>query len=284
MLRGETGSGKELIAKAIHESSSRSEFPFVIVNCSTIPENLLESELFGYEPGAFTGALSHGKVGKLEKAHNGTLFLDEIGDISLSTQVKLLRFTQERYIEKLGGNKKIPINVRIITATNRNLELMVQQGEFREDLYYRLNVVPIFIPPLRERYADIPVLASYFLNYYSRKYKKNLLFSPVTMEYLQEHHWPGNVRELINVIEHAVIMCQEDIITPNHLQIDINKELKKPASDNLCLNSAVNELEKTFIKKALVKAQNNKSKAIEMLGISRSAFYAKLKKYNLNYL
>ena len=212
MLRGETGCGKELFAEAIHKASNRSKYPFVEINCSAIPENLLESELFGYAPGAFTGARSQGKKGKFEEAHNGTLFLDEIGDISLNTQVKLLRFTQEKYIEKLGDTKKIPVNVRIISATNRNLEQMVQQGEFRADLFYRLNVVPIFIPPLRERFIDISILASHFLNHYAKKYNKSIMLTPDAVECLQDYPWPGNVRELKNVIEHAVILCQTNKI------------------------------------------------------------------------
>ncbi len=281
MLRGETGSGKELIAQGIHKTSNRAKYPFVEINCSAIPENLLESELFGYSSGAFTGAKSSGKTGKFEEAHNGTLFLDEIGDISCSTQVKLLRFTQERYIEKLGENKKIPVNVRIISATNRNLEQMVQQGEFRADLYYRLYVVPIFIPPLRQRFADISLLTYHFLNYYTQKYKKNLRITPDTLEFLQDYSWPGNVRELKNAIEHAVIMCRTNEITKDNLQLNVASVQAKPEFSTLDLNHSVEELEKTIIKEALAKAHNNKSKAIKYLGISRSAFYAKLEKYNI---
>lgn len=282
MLRGETGCGKELFAEAIHNASNRSGCPFVAINCSAIPENLLESELFGYAPGAFTGARSKGKKGKIEEAHNGTLFLDEIGDISLKTQVKLLRFTQEKYIEKLGDTKKIPVNVRIISATNRNLEQMVQQGEFRADLYYRLNVVPIFIPPLRERFTDISLLASHFLNHYAQKYSKSLKFTPEAVDLLQDYVWPGNVRELKNVIENAVILCQSDKITTEDLQLSVqNAPAKKTELHALDLNTAVEELEKTIILEALAKAKNNKSKALNYLKISRSAFYAKLKKYNL---
>lgn len=281
MLRGETGVGKELFARAIHNASNRREYPFVAVNCAAIPENLIESELFGYTAGAFTGARSSGKIGKIEMAHRGTLFLDEIGDLSLSTQVKLLRFTQERYLERIGGNNQIPIDVRIISATNRNLEQMVQQGEFRADLYYRLNVIPIHIPPLRERLEDIGILAHYFLDYYTRKYNKKIGFSIEAMERLQEYSWPGNIRELKNVIEHAVILCQGNTIRPLHLNLPLNNHLNNQDSSLLDLNRAVEYTEKTIIKKALEKAMNNKSKAIKYLGISRGAFYAKLKKYKL---
>lgn len=280
MIRGETGTGKELIARAIHEISNRSKFPFVEINCAAIPENLLESELFGYDKGAFTGARHSGKPGKFEMAQYGTLFLDEIGDISLSTQVKLLRFMQEKYIERIGANKKIPINVRIIVATNRNLEQMVQQGEFREDLYYRLNVVPIFIPPLRERNGDILILAYYYLDYFCKQYEKNLSLSPQAVERLQDHYWPGNVRELRNVIENAVIMCQENIITPDYL--NIKNSSQKLQFNTLSLKRELENLEKEIIKKALEVAGNNKSKAIKYLGISSRTFYTKLKKYRID--
>jgi transcriptional regulator with PAS, ATPase and Fis domain len=254
----------------------------VAVNCATIPENLIESELFGYSPGAFTGARTSGKVGKIEMANRGTLFLDEIGDLSYSTQVKLLRFTQERYIERIGGNSQIPIDVRIITATNRNLEQMVQQGEFRADLYYRLNVIPIHIPPLRERPGDIGLLAHYFLDYYCKKYDKKMGFSIEAMEYLQDYSWPGNIRELKNIIEHAVIICPGDTISPSHFNLMLNDYANIRDSSVLNLHQAIEYTEKTIIKKALEKAANNKSKAIEYLGISRGAFYDKLKKYKLD--
>ena len=281
MLRGETGVGKELIARAIHESSNRSQFPYIAINCAAIPENLIESELFGYAAGAFTGARTSGKAGKIEMAHGGTLFLDEIGDLSLSTQVKLLRFTQEKYLERIGSNNQIPIDVRIISATNRNLEQMIQQGEFRADLYYRLNVIPIHIPPLRERLEDIGILAHHFLDYYTKKYNKRAGFSPEAMECLQDYHWPGNVRELKNIIEHAVIVCSGNTISPKHLNLNLNKNLNLHNSPTLDLNRIIEYVESTIIKRALEKASNNKTMAIKYLGISRGAFYAKLKKYNL---
>lgn len=284
MLRGETGTGKEVLAKAIHEASDRAKYPFVAINCSAIPENLLESELFGYAPGAFTGASSSGKIGKFEEAQNGTLFLDEIGDISLNIQVKLLRFTQEKYIERLGGNRKIPINVRIISATHKNIEQMVQHGEFRADLYYRLNVVPIFIPPLRERYADISQLSLYYLNYYTKKYGKTLSMSPDAIELLQKYHWPGNIRELKNVIEHAVIMCQADTITSIDFQLNVDAGKKQVDPSALTLSTAVEELERNKIITALEKTYYNKSRAAKYLGISRNALYAKLTKYNISFL
>ncbi len=282
MLRGETGVGKELLARAIHDASKRRDHPYVAVNCGTIPENLIESELFGYNPGAFTGARTSGKTGKIEMANGGTLFLDEIGDLSHSTQVKLLRFIQERYIERIGGNNQISIDVRIITATNRNLEQMVQQGEFRADLYYRLNVIPIHIPPLRERPDDIGVLAHHFLDYYCKKYDKKMGFSIEAMEHLQDYSWPGNIRELKNIIEHAVVVCPGDTISPSHFNLIINDYANIRDPSVLNFHQAIEYTEKTIIKKALEKAFNNKSKAIEYLGISRGAFYDKLKKYKLD--
>ncbi len=282
MLRGETGVGKELLARAIHDASKRRDQPYVAVNCGTIPENLIESELFGYNPGAFTGARTSGKTGKIEMANGGTLFLDEIGDLSHGTQVKLLRFIQERYIERIGGNNQISIDVRIITATNRNLEQMVQQGEFRADLYYRLNVIPIHIPPLRERPDDIGVLAHHFLDYYCKKYDKKMGFSIEAMEHLQDYSWPGNIRELKNIIEHAVVVCPGDTISPSHFNLIINDYANIRDPSVLNFHQAIEYTEKTIIKKALEKAFNNKSKAIEYLGISRGAFYDKLKKYKLD--
>ncbi len=279
MLRGETGVGKELFARAIHDYSDRCKNPFIAVNCAAIPENLIESELFGYTAGSFTGARTSGKMGKIEMAHKGTLFLDEIGDLSPSTQIKLLRFTQEKYVERIGGDKQIPIDVRIITATNRNLEQMVQQGEFRSDLYYRLNVIPIHVPPLRERPEDIGILAHYFLNYFARKYGKKVGFSMKAMECLHDYHWPGNIRQLKNVVEHAVLICTGDTIHESHFNLEQNTNVHElPFLD---LNRAVEYTEKATIEKALEKAYYNKSKAIKYLGISRGAFYAKLKKYKL---
>lgn len=281
MLRGETGVGKEVVAEAIHKVSKDNKSPFVAVNCAAIPENLIESELFGYEPGAFTGAQSSGKKGKIELAQQGTLFLDEVGDLTLSAQVKLLRFIQEKYIERIGGTNQIPVNTRIIAATNKNLEQMMQQGEFRSDLYFRLNVIPIYIPPLRERYADIPILAQYFLEQYCSKYNKQLSFSHDIWESLQNYSWPGNIRELQNVIEHAVVTSSGKKVTPVNLKFPFNKDVLE-STESLNLNSAVEHTERAVIKKALEKAQNNKSKAIEYLGISRGSFYAKLQKYQLD--
>ncbi|NMB41415.1 MAG: sigma 54-interacting transcriptional regulator [Firmicutes bacterium] len=281
MLRGETGVGKELFAQGIHDASKRREHPFIAVNCAAIPENLIESELFGYSPGAFTGARTSGKTGKIELANTGTLFLDEIGDLSQSTQVKILRFLQERYVERIGGTKQIPVDVRIITATNKNLEQMVQQGEFRADLYYRLNVVPIHIPPLRERPGDIELLSYHYLDYYCKKYDKKMGFSLEAMDYLQDYSWPGNVRELKNIIEHAVIVCSEAKISPGYLNFMLSDYTDITGASTLNLHQAVEYTEKKIIKKALREAFNNKSKAIRYLGISRGAFYNKIKKYNI---
>ncbi|GAX90871.1 sigma-54 interaction domain-containing protein [Effusibacillus lacus] len=216
-LYGESGVGKELIAHAIHHLSARADRPFVKINCGSIPENLLESELFGYEKGAFTGALSEGKKGFFELADNGTLFLDEVAELPLNLQVKLLRAIQEREIMKVGGSRPVPINVRIITATNKNLEEMVWKGTFREDLFYRLHVIPLYVPALRERIEDIESLVYYFLDFFNRKFSSKKHFSEDALELLKAYHWPGNVRQLQNVIERAMVVTASQLITANEL-------------------------------------------------------------------
>ena len=214
LIRGESGTGKELFARAIHNHSSRKDGPFVAINCGAIPETLLESELFGYEDGAFTGAKKGGKIGKCQLANGGTLFLDEVGDIPIFLQVKFLRMLQERTIERVGGNKSISINVRVIAATNRNLETMMEDGEFRSDLYYRLNVIPIFIPPLRERSEDILVISRHFMEKYSRHLRKHVCdMTPQAAKILMDYHWPGNIRELENTIECALNVESQEILT-----------------------------------------------------------------------
>lgn len=285
LLRGETGVGKGIIAEAIHKSSRRATAPFVSINCAAIPETLLESELFGYEAGAFTGASPKGKPGKFEEADGGTLFLDEIGDLSLNMQAKLLRAIESRTIERIGGTKSKKVNIRLIAATNKHLEILVQEKQFRADLYYRLNVVPIFVPSLRERPADIAALAAHFLDRFCSAYGKQVAFSPTVFEAFEKHTWPGNVRELANVVEHSVIMCQGSVILPEHLPeylrgyCSTNAQACFSSNDNL--NKLIEQLEREAISNALRKAGNNRSKAIRLLGISRRAFYRKLRKYQL---
>lgn len=229
LIRGESGTGKELFARAIHNQSSRQGGPFVAINCGAIPETLLESELFGYEDGAFTGAKKGGKIGKCQLANGGTLFLDEVGDIPIFLQVKFLRMLQERTIEKVGGNKSIPIDIRVIAATNRNLETMIDDGEFRSDLYYRLNVIPIFIPPLRERSEDILVISRHFMEKYSKHLRKNVHnMTPQAAKILTEYPWPGNIRELENTIECALNVESQEILT----SFSIPARIKSPKKDD----------------------------------------------------
>lgn len=285
LIRGESGVGKELLAKAIHNASGRKSAPFIVVNCAAIPESLLESELFGYEEGAFTGAKRGGKRGKFELADKGTLFLDEVGDMSLSVQAKLLRAIQEREIERVGGDHPIKVDVRIIAATNKNLEEMVQERSFREDLFYRLNVVSVFLPPLRERRDDIPLLADYFVRFYSRAYGVEKKLASDVVDLLQAHSWPGNVRELQNVIEHSVVVSSGEIVTMADLPPHLRR--LKPSS-SLTVNGSPGRLddllahiEKNAILAALRASKNNKTKAMKILGISRRTFYKKLKQYDI---
>ncbi|HHY38423.1 MAG TPA: sigma 54-interacting transcriptional regulator [Clostridia bacterium] len=289
MIRGENGVGKELLARAIHAASQRKDQPFIHVNCAAIPETLLESELFGYEGGAFTGAKRGGKPGKFELAHGGTLFLDEVGDMSVSMQAKLLRALQDKEIERVGGQRPIKVNVRIISATNHNLEMMVKNHTFREDLYYRLNVVPILLPPLRDRKDDIPLLVDCFLReFLSKEGKGNMAVSNEVMDIFYNHHWPGNIRELRNAVEHAVVVCPGRVILPEHLP-GYFMNIEPPAGDlegllrleSRRLTDVIARVEKEALVKALRAAKNNRSKAIEILGISRRTFYEKLRKYGL---
>ncbi|SHJ12661.1 sigma 54-interacting transcriptional regulator [Desulfofundulus thermosubterraneus] len=286
MIRGESGVGKELLAEAIHKSSSRKNYPFIKVNCAAIPESLLESELFGYEEGAFTGAKKGGKPGKFELAQKGTIFLDEVGDMSPAMQAKLLRVIQEKEIEKIGGKKTVHVDVRIISATNKDLETMVVKKQFREDLYYRLNVIPIFLPPLKRRKDDIPLLVDYFLKLYCKKHNKGkMIVSSEVMNIFLKHEWPGNIRELKNVIEHAVILCSSDMITTKHLPWYLKNaqadDIKLPEWQKETLPELVEKLEKDVITRVL-KKYGNKSSAIKALGISRRTFYLKLKKYQID--
>lgn len=283
MLYGETGTGKELAAQTLHNYSLRSHMPFVKVNCAAIPENLLESELFGYEKGAFTGAVLR-KPGKFELASGGSIFLDEIGDISLGVQVKLLRILQEKEFERLGGTKTIKVDVRIIAATNKNLEELVKEGSFREDLYYRLNVVPINMPPLRERKEDIAMLTLSFLNKSSdisgRAPKK---ISEEALAKLVAYNWPGNIRELQNIIERCVVITQRDTIDVEDLPLNISRfeELRETDEEISILEEALDGTEKEVILKALKESNGNRTKASEVLGISRRSLHRKILKYNI---
>ena len=282
LIQGESGVGKEVMAKCIHNASNRKERPMIKVNCASIPENLLESELFGYEEGAFTGARKGGKLGKFELANKGTILLDEIGDMSLTMQSKLLRVLQEKELERVGGTKTIKLDVRVIAATNRNLEEMVEKNEFRSDLYYRLHVVPIHIPALRCRREDIMPLVRYFIERNGGDEGTDL--TPGAARMLEEYGWPGNVRELQNVIEYAMIVKTGDILEikdfPQYLRGDGAED--GPAEDGPCrLKDAVEQLEKSMIKRALKRNNGNKSMAINELGLSRRSFYEKLEKYGL---
>ena len=282
---GESGTGKELVAKGIHLQSPMAKGPFIAVNCATVPENLLESELFGYEKGAFTGATAS-KMGKFELADKGTLFLDEIGDIPPSIQVKLLRFLQEHTFERVGGVKTIKVDVRIIAATNRDLESMVKEGKFREDLFWRLNVVPIFLPPLRDRREDIPVLVSHFLDHFNKEYNKNVSIDGEALRLLIRYSWPGNVRELENTIERLVVLSENDIITsrdlPTHIKtsLDVSNCIKESFSMD-SLKKEIEEIEKLRIINTLKAFNFNQTKAAKALGITQRQIGYKIKKYNI---
>ena len=285
LITGESGTGKELIARAIHENGARSSGPLVCINCGGIPENLLESELFGYKKGAFTDAVRD-KPGRFEEANGGTIFLDEIGDLPLPLQVKLLRVLQEEEITPLGdlGSKKV--DVRIIAATSKDLEKEVREGRFREDLFYRINVMTIHLPPLRERRGDIPLLVGYFIDVFNRKLKKKIEgLSSEAMPILMAYSWPGNVRELENVIERAILLAQGRWITPAELpshmtQINLGGPLEGP-EDTLSLKKASKRLERNLIKKVLKLTNGNRSKAARILEISRPMLLAKIREFGL---
>jgi len=288
IINGETGTGKGLIAKAIHRYSHRKIKPFVQINCGAIPENLLESELFGHVRGAFTGATSP-KLGKFEVANGGTIFLDEIGDMSPDLQVKLLRVLEEKEFEQVGGCKTIKVDVRVIAATHRDLEEEVQKGTFREDLFYRLYVIPIALPPLRERKSDIPILVSHFLEYFNEKNKRNVeSLSEEAMDIIMRHSWNGNVRELKNMVEGLVVLKGEGDIYPKDLpkklsnrnstvslpQVDISQE-------GICLSSAVSEFEKSLIVQCLEQTKWVKKQAAKLLQVNRTTLVEKIKRHQL---
>ncbi|SHM25048.1 Transcriptional regulator containing PAS, AAA-type ATPase, and DNA-binding Fis domains [Caldanaerovirga acetigignens] len=288
LITGESGTGKEVVANVIHELSPRKGNNLVKINCAAIPANILESELFGYEDGAFTGARKGGKAGKFELADKGTIFLDEIGEMCVEMQAKLLRVLQEREIERIGGSSPKKVDVRIIAATNQDLEQKVSKGEFREDLYYRLNVVRIHLPPLRERVEDIPLICNHLLKKYSKKFGKKVDgIEEKAMEYLKNYSWPGNVRELENVIERAFNFIEEGTIKLEHLPEYILKGMllnciKVKSKDYN--HTTLSEIEKQSLINALKVCNGNKSRAARMLGISRAGLYQKLRKYGIEML
>jgi DNA-binding NtrC family response regulator len=284
LIQGESGTGKELVARAIHARSLRHNKPFVVINCSAYPATLLESELFGHEKGAFTGAVRQ-KRGRFEQADRGTVFLDEIGEISPTAQIKLLRILQSKKFERLGGEKTQSIDVRVLAATNRVLVDEVQGGTFREDLFYRLNVIPIDLPPLRQRRNDIPLLAKHFLLRFAAEQGKPVQgFDSEAMRLVFSYTWPGNVRELENCIEHAVVLCKGDQITvgdmpPNIVDQQHSRSRGKPAA--VPLSSSIAQTEKEKLLDVLTQCGWNKKQASQKLGISRSSLYNKLKKYRI---
>jgi len=283
LLLGETGTGKEIVAHAIHSHSRRRQGPFVVVNCAALPETLLESELFGHERGAFTGAVAR-KQGRFFLAHQGTLFLDEIGELSFTTQAKILRVLQSREFEPLGSNRTLKVDVRIIAATNRQLEVEVREGRFREDLYYRLNVVSIALPPLRERGEDIVLLAQYFLSYYNKKNARQIKsIDPEVLSVFRKYSWPGNVRELENVIERGVILCPAEILSLKELPPALQELKGHPGVDYQIprrdAEPSLVELERELILRTLDKVGGDRQQAAVILGISMEELNLKLKAY-----
>ena len=288
LIMGESGTGKELISRAVHYNSNRKNYPFVTINCAAIPETLIESELFGHERGAFTNAIEK-KLGRFEIAQQGTLFLDEIGELSLSTQAKILRFLEEKEFNRVGGSKTIKVDVRLITATNRDLNQLLKKGEFREDLYYRINVVPIVIPPLRERKEDIPLFLEHFIKKFNAENNKNIKgVSKEALELMMNYDWPGNVRELENLIERIIVLTSNEYIQNNELPFSLINIPKINGLKESVLNGKVSfleaeeEFEKGIILDALKRANYVQSHAAEMLGISRRILKYKMEKLGIN--
>jgi Nif-specific regulatory protein len=283
LIRGESGTGKELVANSIHYNSLREKNPFVKVNCAALPVNLIESELFGHEQGAFTGAIKQ-KIGKFEMAHKGTIFLDEIGSLGLDVQANLLRVLQEKEFERVGGHRTLKVDVRVIAATNKNLEEAVEDGTFRGDLYYRLNVFPIYLPPLRERKTDMLLLADYFLEKYAAENKKNIKrLSTPAIDMLMEYHWPGNVRELENCIERAVLLCEEGVIHSYHLPPTLQTGKESDTVPARSLEDAVASVEKEMIIDALKNTRGNITTAANILKTTVRKFAYKAQKYGVDY-
>ncbi len=286
LITGESGTGKELVAEAIHFLGPRREKPFVKINCVAIPDTLLESELFGHEKGAFTGATER-KLGRFERANGGSVLLDEIGDMGLAIQAKLLRFLQEHALERLGGVSSIPVDVRVMAATNQDLPELVRQGRFREDLYYRLNVVSLRVPPLRERTQDIPLLAEHFLDMYNRAFNKQVSLSKEVLEAFLNYRWPGNVRELENTLQRAVVLCKKGVITPQLLpesmrgQAELEPKCDVDLEPGLDLNSQMERLERELISQALAKTGWRRQETAQLLGITRQTLHNKMIRYGL---
>jgi Nif-specific regulatory protein len=283
LIRGESGTGKELIAHAIHYNSLRASKPFIKVSCAALPETLIESELFGYEKGAFTGAQAR-KKGRFELADGGTLFLDEIGDLNASTQIKLLRAIQEREFERLGGTETIKVNVRLIAATNKDMEKAIVDGTFREDLYYRLNVFTIFVPPLRERKADLLLLADHFLEKASLAHSKHIKrISTPAIDMLMAYHWPGNVRELENAIERAVVVCDGQVVHAHHLPPTLQTAASSGAAMSLSLKDAIDAYEKDLIQDALKTSRGNRAKAARLLNTTGRIMNYKVRQLGIDW-
>jgi DNA-binding NtrC family response regulator len=281
LLTGESGTGKELVARAIHHKSTRANGPFVTLNCGALPENLFESELFGYEKGAFTGAMTT-KVGRFELADGGTLLLDEVGELSLKSQVDFLRVLETKEFRRLGGTKLITVDVRIIAATNRNLEEAVKHGDFREDLYYRLNVVPIRLPPLRERGDDIPLLTERFLSEFTIQHRREPKdVSRDAMRLLRLYAWPGNIRQLRNLMERLVITVRDSSIQPEHLPEEIQASKEDARTMVVALGSSLKDIERETIRRTLAEVTNHREKAAKLLGISLRALQYKIKEYGI---
>jgi Nif-specific regulatory protein len=282
LIRGESGTGKELVAHAVHYGSPRAKKPFIKVSCGALPESLIESELFGYEPGAFTDARGQ-KKGRFELAHGGTLFLDEVGELSGSTQVKLLRVLQEREFERLGGVTPIKVNVRLVAATNKDLETAVKEGTFREDLYYRLNVFAVYLPPLRERRPDISLLADHFVEKYAAAHGKDVRrLATTAIDMLMSYHWPGNVRELENCIERAVLVCEGGVIHAHHLPPSLQTAEVSGTLPRKSLDEALASYEKDLIVDALKTARGNRAKAARLLDSTERIIGYAVQKYDID--
>ena len=283
LISGESGTGKEIMANSIYENSLRKHKPFIKINCVAIPEGLIESELFGHEKGAFTGATAK-KIGKFEIANGGTIFMDEIGDMPLNTQAKILRVLQEKEFERVGGTQTINVDVRFIVATNKNLEKMVKEGQFRDDLYYRLNVFPLHLPSLRDRKEDIPLLVDHFL----KNAPKSVQISSMAVQVLMAYLWPGNVRELQNTVERAAVMCENGIIETHHLPDNIKKGLNRRQGDmhtlneSLSIDDQLSDIERGMITEALRKAGGVQVRTAELLGINQRSLWHRIKKYNID--
>ena len=281
LLTGESGTGKELVARAIHHKSHRANGPFVTLNCGALPENLFESELFGYEKGAFTGATTN-KMGRFELADGGTLLLDEVGELSLKSQVDFLRVLETKEFRRLGGTKIVKVDTRIVAATNRNLEEAVKRGEFREDLYYRLNVVPIRLPPLRERGDDIPLLADRFMDEFSAQHQREPKeISRQAMQLLRQYAWPGNIRQLRNLIERLVVTVKDPLIEPGHLPEEIQASREGARTMVVTLGSPLKDIERETIRRTLTEVTNHRERAAKLLGISLRALQYKIKDYGI---